>query len=197
MASSHSPLHIRLGQRCAAAGKNQLPLREDQGRGRLLPHRHGRRRCGDQGAAAARILQELHRKDQAGGKRGSDCFSAGTGGRDGSPAVAGPDPQHAKTDGSPDMPTKAFTNGRIRKAVYDTASQQLDLHWDNKSILAYKHVPQEVYRRLCSAPNPATYWEDRIADEYPKGTPMTSNADPDGARKLSDLFGGGEGEGSS
>ncbi len=95
------------------------------------------------------------------------------------------------------MLTKAFNNGRIRKAVYDTASQQLDLHWDNKSILAYKHVPQEVYRRLCSAPNPTTYWEDRIADEYPKGTPMTSNADPDGARKLSDLFGGGEGEGAS
>ena len=90
------------------------------------------------------------------------------------------------------MPTKMFTSGRIRKAVYDPASGQLDLLWDNKSILAYKHVPQEVYRRLCSAPNPATYWEDRIADEYPKGTPMTSSADPDGARKLSDLFGDGE-----
>ncbi len=90
------------------------------------------------------------------------------------------------------MLTKAFNNGRIRKAVYDTASQQLDLHWDNKSILAYKHVPQEVYRRLCSAPNPTTYWEDRIADEYPKGIPMTSNTDSDGAKKLSDLLGGGE-----
>jgi hypothetical protein len=88
------------------------------------------------------------------------------------------------------MPTKLFTNGRIRKAVYDSASRQLDLHWDNKSVLAYKHVPEEVYRRLCSAPNPATYWEDRIADEYPKGTPMSSGKDPDGAKKLGDLFGG-------
>ncbi|MEO8653275.1 MAG: KTSC domain-containing protein [Ramlibacter sp.] len=90
------------------------------------------------------------------------------------------------------MPTKIFTGGRIRKAHYDSTSRQLDLHWDNKSILAYQQVPEEVYRRLCSAPNPATYWEDRIADEYPKGTPMTSNADPDGARKLSDLFGDGD-----
>jgi hypothetical protein len=89
----------------------------------------------------------------------------------------------------PVMPTKIFTSGRIRKADYNPASRQLDLHWDNKSVLAYKHVPEEVYRRLCSAPNPATYWEDRIAEEYPKGTPMTSNADPAGARKLSDLFG--------
>jgi len=91
------------------------------------------------------------------------------------------------------MLTKVFTGGRIRKAEYDTASHQLDLHWDNKSILAYKQVPQEVFRRLCAAPNPATYWEDRIADEYPKGTPMTSGAD--GAKKWSDLFGGGDGGG--
>ena len=87
------------------------------------------------------------------------------------------------------MPTKLFSGGRIRKAVYDSASGQLDLHWDNKSVLAYKQVPQEVYRRLCSAPNPATYWEDRIAEEYPKGTPMPSCATPEGAKKLSDLFG--------
>jgi hypothetical protein len=93
------------------------------------------------------------------------------------------------------MPIKTFTSGRIRKAHYDSASRQLDLHWDNKSVLAYKHVPEEVYRRLCSAPNPATYWEDRIADEYPKGTPMISAADPDAAKKLSDLFGSGGDDG--
>ena len=91
------------------------------------------------------------------------------------------------------MPTKSFTTGRIRKADYNPASQQLDLHFDNGSILAYKHVPDEVWRRLCSAPNPATYWEDRIAEEYPKGTLMTSNSDPAGGKKWSDLFGGGDG----
>ena len=90
------------------------------------------------------------------------------------------------------MPTKTFTSGRIRAADYDTASRQLDLHWDNKSVTAYKQVPEEVYRRLCSAPNPATYWEDRIAEEYPKGVPRQSGKDPDAGKKLSDLFGGGE-----
>jgi hypothetical protein len=90
------------------------------------------------------------------------------------------------------MPVKTFTSGRIRKAHYETESRQLDLHLDNKSITAYKHVPEEVYRRLCSAPNPATYWEDRIAEEYPKGRPMTSTADPEAGKKLSDLFGGTE-----
>ena len=88
--------------------------------------------------------------------------------------------------------TRSFTSGRIRKAEYDTASRQLELHWDNQSVLAYKQVPQEVFRRLCSAPNPATYWEDRIAEEYPRGTPRPSAARQDGPKDLRDLFGDGE-----
>lgn len=86
------------------------------------------------------------------------------------------------------MPTRTFTTGRIRQADYDPASRQLDLLWDNGSVLAYKHVPDEVFRRLCSAPNPTTYWEDRIAEEYPKGTPK-ARPGVGGDRKWGDLFG--------
>ena len=89
------------------------------------------------------------------------------------------------------MPTKLFTSGRIKKAEYDPASRQLDLHWDTKTVQAYKQVPEEVYRRLCSAPNPTTYWEDRIAEEYPKGVPMKSSAGSDGAKDFNELFRGG------
>ncbi|MGI9134802.1 MAG: KTSC domain-containing protein [Rhodoferax sp.] len=87
------------------------------------------------------------------------------------------------------MTRKAFTSGRIRQADYDPATQQLDLRWDNQSVLAYKQVPQEVFRRLCNAPNPATYWEDRIAEEYPKAAPRTQRAGDDAASKFADLFG--------
>jgi hypothetical protein len=87
------------------------------------------------------------------------------------------------------MPTKTFTTGRIKKADYDPSSRQLELHWDNGAVLVYKHVPDEVYRRLCSAPNPTTYWEDRIAEEYPKGTPIKS-AGVQAAKRFNDLFGG-------
>lgn len=89
------------------------------------------------------------------------------------------------------MTTHSFSSGRIRKVDYDPASQQLDIQWDNKRTTAYKHVPQEVVRRLCSAPNPATYWEDRIAEEYPKAVPRVSEAKMDAAQQLRDLFGGG------
>lgn len=90
------------------------------------------------------------------------------------------------------MQSKNFTSGRIRAAHFDPESGQLDLHWDSKSVLAYKQVPQEVYRRLCSAPNPAAYWEDRIAEEYPKGTPVTKAASSGSEKKFSDLFGDGD-----
>lgn len=94
------------------------------------------------------------------------------------------------------MPTKLFTSGRIRQADYDPASQQLDLRWENQSVLAYKQVPAEVFRRLCSAPNPATYWEDRIAEEYPKAVPKKATGTPSGAGKdLRDLFGEGDDHG--
>lgn len=93
------------------------------------------------------------------------------------------------------MPTKTFTSGRIRRADYDTNSRQLELHWDNQQVLAYKQVPQEVFRRLCSAPNPAAYWEDRIAEEYPKGVPKAGGKDGEATRRFEDLFGGGGGTG--
>ena len=88
------------------------------------------------------------------------------------------------------MTIKAFTSGRIRKAEWDPASKQLDIHWDNKTVMAYKQVPAEVFRRLCNAPNPAAYWEDRIAEEYPKGTPKSPSSDADAAKSFRDLFGG-------
>jgi hypothetical protein len=88
------------------------------------------------------------------------------------------------------MTTKTFTSGRIRKAEHDASSGQLDLRWDNGTVTAYKQVPQEVYRRLCSAPNPATYWEDRIADEYPKATPKKRAGDSDAAKGFGRLFDG-------
>lgn len=89
------------------------------------------------------------------------------------------------------MTTKTFTSGRIRKATYDASTRQLDLRWDNGQVLAYKQVPDEVFRRLCSAPNPATYWEDRIAEEYPKTRPAAGDKAADGVKGFDDLFGGG------
>ena len=90
------------------------------------------------------------------------------------------------------MDIREFTTSKLRKAVYDRGTRQLDLHWQGGNVLAYKPVPDEVFRRLCQAPNPATYWEDRIAEEYPKVRPMggAGHGGADKPKDVRDLFGG-------
>ncbi len=87
------------------------------------------------------------------------------------------------------MTIKTFSGSRMRQAEWDAATRQLDVHWQGGSVQAYQQVPEEVFRRLCSAPNPATYWEDRIADEYPKARPRRAAGQPDPQQAFRDLFG--------
>ena len=88
------------------------------------------------------------------------------------------------------MQTKTFTTGRIRRADFDSANGTLQLTWDNGQAKAYKGVQAEVFRRLCAAPNPTSYWEDRIAEEYPQTVPLVANGSVGKANKpsLDDLF---------
>lgn len=87
------------------------------------------------------------------------------------------------------MTTKHFSIGRITQAHYSETVKQLDLHFKDGTLRVYKHVPAEVFRRLCNAPNPTMYWEDRIAEEYPQTTGKVG-VDVDSAKKkLDDLFG--------
>lgn len=83
-----------------------------------------------------------------------------------------------------------FHSGRIRQITYDASQGQLEITWDNKTVTAYRPVPQEIFLRLSKAPNPATYFEDRIAEEYPKVEPAKKQESNTAAKKLNDLFGG-------
>ena len=73
------------------------------------------------------------------------------------------------------MVTKTFTIGEITQALYEPSSRYLELHWRTKTIRAFSPVPEETFRRLCNAPNPATYFEDRIAEEYPRVQPIRAD----------------------
>ncbi|MGA0038041.1 MAG: KTSC domain-containing protein [Burkholderiaceae bacterium] len=86
------------------------------------------------------------------------------------------------------MVTKTFTTGEITQALYEPSSRYLELHWRNMTIRAFRPVPEEVFRRLCNAPNPATYFEDRIAEEYPSVQPLQRSDTESAMRKLNDLF---------
>jgi hypothetical protein len=86
---------------------------------------------------------------------------------------------HGECDES--LHERPHPQGRVRRCV-----EAARPHFDDGRIRVYKHVPQEVFRRLCSAPNPGTYWEDRIAEEYPKGPDRSARGD---GPTLKDLFG--------
>jgi hypothetical protein len=85
--------------------------------------------------------------------------------------------------------SQAFSSGRIRLVTYDRRDQCLTLTWENKTITAFRPVPEEIFQRLSRAPNPASYFEDRVAEEYPQVTPKRSGQDNDSRQKLNDLFG--------
>jgi hypothetical protein len=90
------------------------------------------------------------------------------------------------------MEERRLTGGRLRSARFDARAGRLEITFNDHSVRVWQGVPAEVWRRLLAAPNPGAYFDDRIAEEYPKGRPMNSGADPAGGEKLSDLFGGAD-----
>jgi inorganic triphosphatase YgiF len=86
------------------------------------------------------------------------------------------------------MKTVQLHGGKLKAASYDEKEQRLELEFVDGKRRAFKAVQREVFNRLCAAPNPASFFEDRIADEYPQealGTQGTQTA----RKRLDDLFG--------
>ena len=77
----------------------------------------------------------------------------------------------------------------LKSAGYDEQEKVLEIAFHNGLVKAYTGVPPEVARRLFAAPNPASFWEDRIAEEYPVQSGRRSGGGADAADKLKDLFG--------
>jgi hypothetical protein len=85
------------------------------------------------------------------------------------------------------MIIKEFTTGEIIRVSFDQSSRYLEIVWRNKSVVAHKPVPEEVFRRLYNAPNRAVYYEDRVAEEYPK-VQVKRSSSVDARSKPDDLF---------
>lgn len=86
------------------------------------------------------------------------------------------------------MERRALKGGRLKSGEYHEREQRLELEFVDGAVRVYQGVPAEVWRRLLAAPNPASFFEDRIADEYPN-KPGSARA-ADGAKdRLDALFG--------
>ena len=86
------------------------------------------------------------------------------------------------------MQHRLLHTDRLRAAGYDPRAQRLEIEFTGGEVRAYKGVPAEVARRFFDSPNPASFWEDRIADEYPAERAAGRN-DAAARARLDDLFG--------
>ena len=64
------------------------------------------------------------------------------------------------------MQRKRVNSSRLRSVGYDERSETLEVELSNGTVYQYSKVSPEVYRRFMAAPNPTTYFDDKIAEEY-------------------------------
>lgn len=90
------------------------------------------------------------------------------------------------------MQRQRLSGGRLKAGAYDAAEQLLELEFVDGRISHFHRVPPEIWRRLRAAPNPGTFYEDRVEEEYMRTDAgrTTGATDPDAARtSLEKLFG--------
>ena len=64
------------------------------------------------------------------------------------------------------MERKRVNSSKIRSVGYDEKSQVLEVELSNGQVYQYPKVYPEVYRRFMAAPNPTSFFDDKIAEEY-------------------------------
>jgi hypothetical protein len=65
------------------------------------------------------------------------------------------------------MERKRISSSKIRGVGYDPKGEVLEIEFNDGRVLAYSGVSPEVHRRFMNAPSPVSFFEDKIAEEYP------------------------------
>ena len=66
------------------------------------------------------------------------------------------------------MDRKRVNSSRIRSAGYDPQKQVLEIEFSDGRIVSYRGVSAEVHRQFMNAPSPVSFYEDKIAENYPE-----------------------------
>jgi hypothetical protein len=65
------------------------------------------------------------------------------------------------------MERKRISSSKIRGVGYDPKNQVLEIEFNDGRVMAYSGVSPEVHRRFMNAPSPVSFFEDKIAEDYP------------------------------
>ncbi len=89
------------------------------------------------------------------------------------------------------MQRQRLSGSALKSGGYDSSEQLLELEFVDGRIRHFRNVPTEVWRRLVASPNPGSFYEDRIAEEYPQADAGRAGTGGDARAKLDGLFGPG------
>ncbi len=64
------------------------------------------------------------------------------------------------------MERKRVNSSKVRSVGYDEKTQTLEVELSNGQVFQYVKVYPEVYRRFMAAPNPTSFYDDKIAEDY-------------------------------
>ena len=64
------------------------------------------------------------------------------------------------------MERKRVNSSKLRSVGYDEQSRTLEVEMSNGQVYQYVGVYPEVHRRFMAAPNPTSFFDDKIAEEY-------------------------------
>ena len=64
------------------------------------------------------------------------------------------------------MERKRVNSSKLRSVGYDEKSMILEVEMSNGQVYQYPRVYPEVYRRFMAAPNPTSFFDDKIEEEY-------------------------------
>lgn len=88
------------------------------------------------------------------------------------------------------MERRTLRGGRLKAAGYDAREQRLEIDFVDGERRIFKAVPAEVWSRFVAAPNPASFYADRIEEEYPVER-ARADTQANARSKLDSLFGAG------
>ena len=64
------------------------------------------------------------------------------------------------------MERKRVNSSKLRSVGYDEKTRTLEIEMSNGQVFQYPGVYSVVYRRFMAAPNPTSFFDEKIAEEY-------------------------------
>jgi len=61
---------------------------------------------------------------------------------------------------------KRVNSSKLRSVGYDEVARTLEVEMSNGQVFQYTGVYPEVHRRFMAAPNPTSFFDDKIAEDY-------------------------------